>query len=403
MSKKKEKKWCHFRHLVVVAMMRIVMWPILRIKYGFHYKRFQHDKRNYLILFNHQTTQDQFFVGYLFKNKTYYVTSDDFTTIPFVSWLLKVLVHIIPYKKASTDFGILKNCKQVASENGNIAIAPEGNRCYSGKTGYINPTIAKMIKFLKLPVAFVLIKGGFGVMPRFSKKPRRGRCTCEVTRVWEYDEYKDLSYEAMYEVVKKEMWLDESVPDNKFTSKKKAEFLERVIYLCPNCGVVHFASHGDILECPKCHAKLKYTDYKQFEVVEGNYTFKNVSDWYDYQRKALFKFNMLELDNNVPLFDDKIKLFEVVPRKTKKKISLNAHIVFFPNRLEITYDENKLIINLDEINSSGVFGDNKVNFFTNNHTYQIKYDDRFNGLKYVQYYYKYKMDKGENNEQFFGI
>ena len=173
--------------------------------------------------------------------------------------------------------------------------------------------------------------------------------------------------------------------------------------LCPNCGVVHFASHGDILECPKCHAKLKYTDYKQFEVVEGNYTFKNVSDWYDYQRKALFKFNMLELDNNVPLFDDKIKLFEVVPRKTKKKISLNAHIVFFPNRLEITYDENKLIINLDEINSSGVFGDNKVNFFTNNHTYQIKYDDRFNGLKYVQYYYKYKMDKGENTEQFFGI
>ena len=403
MAKKKEKKWCHFRHLVVISLMRIIMWPILRFKYGFHYKKFQHDKRNYLILFNHQTTQDQFFVGYLFKNKTYYVTSDDFTTIPFVSWVLKVLVHIIPYKKASTDFGILKNCKQVASENGNIAIAPEGNRCYSGKTGYINPTIAKMIKFLKLPVAFTLIKGGFGVMPRFSKKPRRGRCTCEVTRVWEHDEYKDLSYEEMYEVIKKEMWLDESIPDNKFTSKRKAEFLERVIYLCPNCGVVHFASHGDILECPKCHAKLKYTDYKQFEVVEGNFSFKNVSDWYDYQRKALFKLNMLELDKSVPLFSDKIKFYEVVPRKAKKKISLNAHIVFFPNRLEITYDDNKLIISLDDINSSGVFGDNKVNFFTNNHIYQIKYDDRFNGLKYVQYYYKYKMDKGENDEQFFGI
>ena len=403
MAKKKEKKWCHFRHLVVISMMRIIMWPILRFKYGFHYKKFQHDKRNYLILFNHQTTQDQFFVGYLFKNKTYYVTSDDFTTIPFVSWVLKVLVHIIPYKKASTDFGILKNCKQVASENGNIAIAPEGNRCYSGKTGYINPTIAKMIKFLKLPVAFTLIKGGFGVMPRFSKKPRRGRCTCEVTRVWEYDEYKDLSYEEMYEVIKKEMWLDESVPDNKFTSKRKAEFLERVIYLCPNCGVVHFVSHGDILECPKCGAKLKYTDYKQFEVVDANFSFKNVSDWYDYQRKELFKLNMLELDKNVPLFSDKIKFYEVVPRKAKKKISLDANIEFYPNRLEISYDDKKLILTLDEINSSGVFGDNKVNFFTDNHIYQIKYDDRFNGLKYVQYYYKYKMDKGENDEQFFGI
>lgn len=403
MSKNKEKKWCHFRHLVIVAIMRVVMWPILHFKYGFRYKKFQHDKRNYLILYNHQTIEDQFFVGYLFKNKTYYVTSDDFTTIPFVSKVLKYLVHIIPYKKASTDFGILRNCRQVASENGNIAIAPEGNRCYSGKTGYINPTISKMIKFLKLPVAFAIIKDGFGVIPRFSKKPRHGKCSCEVTRVWEYDEYKDLSNDEIFDTVKSELWRDESKPDGKFTSKRKAEFLERVIYYCPNCGVVHFVSHGDILECPICHSSVRYTEYKQFEPVNGNITLKNVSEWYDYQRKVLLETSLLELDLNKPIFGDDVKLYEIIPRKFKQKISLKAHIDLFPDRVEIKYDDKNLILSFDSVNSSGVFGPNKVNFFTDNHVYQIKWDDRFNGLKYVQYFYKYKMEKGENDDEFFGI
>ena len=403
MGKKKQKKWCLPRHRVVTALMRVIMFPILTIKYGFRYKKFQHDKRNYLVLFNHQTANDQFYVGYLFNTKTYYVTSDDLSLIPFVGWVLKVLVHIIPYKKASTDFGILKTCKQVANEGGNICMAPEGNRTYSGKTGHINPTISKMIRFLKLPVAFVNIKGGYGSLPRFAKKVRRGRVTSVVTRVLEYEEYKDLSDEEIFNIVKKELYVDESLPDASFKSKRKAEFIERVVYLCPNCGMVHFKSKGDYLECPVCHSKLKYNEYKQFESVYGNIKFKNVSEWYDYQREELLKLKLLELDPDKELFKEKTDFYEVIPRKHKLLIAKNAIVSLYPNRVELSYDDKKMVLLYDDINSSGVFGGNKMDYFLDEHTYQLKYDNSFNVLKYVQYYYKYKMEKGENPDEFFGI
>ena len=66
----------------------------------------------------------------------------------FVGKLLKFLLNPIPFKKASTDFTILRTCRQVASEGGSIAIFPEGNRTYSGKTEYIKPSTIKMMKFL---------------------------------------------------------------------------------------------------------------------------------------------------------------------------------------------------------------------------------------------------------------
>ena len=65
----------------------------------------------------------------------------------------------IPIKKQTTDIGAVKNCYKVAKEGGTIAIAPEGNRTYSGKTLYMSPTIASLSKKIKLPIATMLIEG----------------------------------------------------------------------------------------------------------------------------------------------------------------------------------------------------------------------------------------------------
>jgi hypothetical protein len=45
------------------------------------------------------------------------------------------------------------NCLRVAREGGTIALAPEGNRTYSGKTEYMNPAIAALARKLALPIA----------------------------------------------------------------------------------------------------------------------------------------------------------------------------------------------------------------------------------------------------------
>ena len=398
-----QKKWSRIRHRIIYVVVRAFIRPIMAFKYGFMPKRFKGGKRGYLVLSNHQTSMDQFFIACILGIKTYYIASDDLLTIKFLSPLLQWAVKIIPYKKASTDFTILRTCRQVASENCNIVMFPEGNRTYTGKTCYINPTVSKMIKFLKMPIAFVHIENGYGVLPRFASKERRGRCSAEVFEVLEYDDYKDLSNEELEQLVKDKLYFDESIPSGPFKSKHQAEYLERVIYNCPVCGFSHFISKHDILSCTNCLSSVRYNEYKQFESLEGKINFKNVDEWYTYQRNYISHMSLNDYRNDEAIFSDKGNLFLIIPRKRKQLIYEDCDITLFNDRMEFTTSSDKLTIMLEDIVSSGVFGKNKANFYTKDKTYQIKSDEHFNALKYVEMVYKYKQEIGGISDEVWGI
>ena len=67
-EKKQKKKWVRFRHKVVTEIARWVLTPYIYLTYPIKIKKFKEQgKRNYLVLLNHQTPFDQFFVGMAFK------------------------------------------------------------------------------------------------------------------------------------------------------------------------------------------------------------------------------------------------------------------------------------------------------------------------------------------------
>ena len=136
MKQKKNKKWIKPRHKVVSAVLR---WPVLwlcKILYRVKITKFKEEKKQpYLILYNHQTAFDQFFVGLAFKQPIYYMATEDIFSNGWVSSLIKYLVEPIPIKKQTTDIKAILNCIRIAKEGGSICIAPEGNRTYSGEIG----------------------------------------------------------------------------------------------------------------------------------------------------------------------------------------------------------------------------------------------------------------------------
>lgn len=400
----KKQRWVKFRHRIVMFFLRIVMWFWTVIGYNYRYKKFKDQKEPYLIFYNHQTVWDQFFVGLICNNKTYFVMSDDLASIRFVSPLLKWLVNPIPYKKSSTDFTILRNCRQVVNEGGSIAISPEGNRTYSGKTEYIKESTVKMIKFLKIPVAIIHIEGGYGVYPRWANKKRTGKVKGSVYKVYKYEDYKDMSNEELYELLQKDLYVNESNISGPHKSPYKAEHLERVIYNCPKCGFTRFISKNDTLMCTTCNMKLRYNAYKQFEGLNVKAPFQNVNEWYDYQQKYLMDLNLLQLDQNQVLFEDIAKFQQVIPRKKKIVIDEQAKLLMYPNRIEIICQDDIRTYFFDEISSSGAFGKNKLNFYIGNDIYQFKSDVHFNALKYVNVFYKYRIEKGvETDGKFLGL
>lgn len=402
---KRNKKWLKFRHKVVRRTLAVFIKPVAVAMYGIKIEKFKgRQDRPYLILYNHQTAFDQFFVGLSFNNPIYYVASEDLFSNGFVSSLIRFLVEPIPIKKQTTDVAAVINCIKIAKEGGTLAIAPEGNRTYSGKTEYISPAIASLAKKIKLPIALYRIEGGYGVQPRWSDKTRKGKMRSYVSCVIEPEEYAEMSNEELYNQIREGLYVDEGVADACFKSNKRAEYLERAMYVCPYCGLSEFESNGNEIECKKCHKVIRYGEDKRLTGVDFDFPYPFVTDWYDAQKKFVCSLD-LEPYADIPMYCDKAKLSEVIVYKRKETLKKEAVIKLYGNRIAIDEDtEGAVIFPFDEITAISVLGRNKLNIYHDKRVYQLKSDKRFNALKYVNMYYHYKnISKGEGNEEFLGL
>jgi len=339
-----------------------------------------------------------------FKGPVYYVATEDIFSNGWVSSLIRYLVAPIPIKKQTTDVHAVINCMRVAGEGGTIAIAPEGNRTYSGKTEYMNPAISLLVKKLNLPVVFFRIEGGYGVQPRWCDKLRKGKMRAYVSRVMHPEEYADLSGDEIYEIVKKELYVNEAVNDACFYSKRSAEYIERAIYVCPKCGLSSFESHGDTIECKKCGIKVKYLPTKELEGVGFDFDFKFINDWYEYQNDFVSKLDISEYFDK-PLYRDRANLSEVIVYKNKKPLRDNAEIALYGDRVVIDEGrDNEMSFPFEKTTALSVLGRNKLNIYFNKQVFQLKGDKHFNALKYVNLYYRHKnVTKGEESSTFLGI
>ena len=224
----KQKTWAKPQHRIVTEIVRAVLAPYCRLKYGLRAERFREQgNRAYLILYNHQTPFDQFFVAMSFKGVIYYMATEDIFSLGWISDVLRWLVAPIPIRKQTTDISAVKTCIKVAREGCSLAIAPEGNRTYSGKTEYMNPAIAGLARKMGLPIALYRIEGGYGTEPRWSDKVRKGKMRSFVSRVIEPEEYASLTNEELMVLIEEGLRVNEGTLDRRYLSGKRAEYLER--------------------------------------------------------------------------------------------------------------------------------------------------------------------------------
>jgi len=403
--KSKQKSWLRFRHRVVRNIAYMILYPYSKIKYGITIEKFKSKKNTpYLILLNHQTPFDQFFVGMSFKGAVYYLATEDIFSNGWVSSLIKWLVAPIPIKKQAGDVAAVKNCIRVAREGGTICIAPEGNRTYSGKTEYMSDAIAPLARKLKLPIALYRIEGGYGAEPRWSDVVRRGKMRSYVLRVIEPQEYANMTDDELFDAIEKGLYVNEAVADGEFHHKKRAEYLERAIYVCPYSGLSKFESHNATIECKNCGIQIEYQPNKELKGIGFDFKFQFVNDWYEYQKDFI---NALDTDKYIDaaIYHDTAQLSQVIIREKKILLRKAAGIALYGDRIVI--DEgapDQMVLPFAQISVIAVLGRNKLNIYFGDKVYQFKGDKRFNALKYVNIYYRRKNQiKGEVYGQFLGL
>ena len=397
--------WIKPRHRFFRDLAYVCLAPVMRHRYGLELRPFtEQGGRQYVILYNHQTPMDQFFIGMAVKGPVYYVATEDIVSAGFVSSLIRYAVAPIPIRKGMIDISAMKTILCVAREGGTICIAPEGNRTYSGRTGYINPSVAKLCRKLKLPIALFRIEGGYGIEPRWADKPRKGRMTAGFSRIIEPEEYASITDAELADAIVSGLHVDEARDTGEYRSDHLAEYIERAMYVCPWCGLTQYRSSGDVTECTGCGRKIRYLPDKRLQGVGCDFPYRYIADWYDYQESYINGLND-ELFTGEPLYTEHGELYRVVVFKKKEPVSRDAQFSLYGDRLVIEYDGDRMELPFDEVSGAVVLGRNRANIYHGDDLWQLRGSEPgFNALKYVNIYHRYKnIKENDPDGKFLGL
>ena len=403
-NKKKKKPWRRARHRIYRILFEWAVFIYTRLSYRIRVERFKRAKKEqFFVLMNHQTAFDQFFVEMAFRTPVYYVASEDLFSKGWLSRIIEHVVAPIPIKKSVTDMKAVKTCVRVAREGGTIAIAPEGNRTYSGVTESIKPSIVGLVRLLRLPVAIFRIEGGYGVHPRWSDVIRRGRMQARVVRVIEPAEYASMTDDQLLDALHQGLDWDDTTIGGEYYHKKSAEYLERVMYVCPDCGLSEWESCGEVITCRKCGQRVRYLPDLRLEGLDRSFPYTYVKDWYRYQESFVCQLNPSDYLEDV-VYEDKVSLSRVILYQHKQAIADDVTVRLWGDRMHLVGKGVDIALPFGEVSVMSVLGRNKLNIYIGEELYQLKGGKRFNAVKYMNFYYHYtNVQKGETNGEFLGL
>lgn len=251
-------------------------------------------KPPYLLFCNHNSFYDFYIMSSLIKpHKGHFPGAvDDFIGR---EWIAR-RIGILPTRKFTTDMNLVLVGRRVIKNGELYGIYPEARYSLCGITEVIPDSAGQLIKFFKVPVVTIKMKGNHIYNPYWNMRSYRWflRTEAEHTLLLTKEQIKKMSAEEINEKLREALWNDDWrwQSENRVKVKKKtrAEGLHNVLYKCPNCGCeTKMSSKGAEIFCGDCNKKWTLNYYGELEVENGETEFKFPSDWYKWEREEVKK------------------------------------------------------------------------------------------------------------------
>jgi len=323
------------RHQFVFSLLRPVFNLVYRILYNVHTHKFRPEagqRGPYLVLSNHVTNPDPFFICGCLTFPVSFVASDHIFRLGFLSRAMTWLVDPIPKLKAASDIKTIRDMMARLKRGASVGLFPEGNRSWNGRIGYISPAIGKLVALMKVPVLLFRIDGGYLSAPRWGLKMRRGRIDCAVSRVLTPEQIAAMTVDEINALIIRELDVDDYAgggPRVRYKGKMLAQSLETVLYACPKCGALcSITSKGDGAVCSACGLRVTYDEFGRI----GGAPFTTVYDWDTWQRGHLA--DVLKSPEDTPVFSDRAQTLINVLRAKANSLVGEGTFKLFRDRFE---------------------------------------------------------------------
>ncbi|MBR1583060.1 MAG: 1-acyl-sn-glycerol-3-phosphate acyltransferase [Spirochaetales bacterium] len=248
-----------------------------------------------LIISNHTSNHDYKFIGCAVKPAriSFLVTYHFFTFKKLAFWLKAI--GAIPKYQFTTDLEAMRKIQYVVQkQKGTVYIAPEGTVYASGHLGFISPAIAKMIRFLKVPVYACKIEGAGLGNAKWSTHTHRGKVSIQTHKIIDTDETTSLSRDEIMERINTALAYSEFEYQKRehvlVEGNDKALGFETMFYKCPCCGSEFtLSTDGNDVKCSNCGTVATFQDDFTFKWNTEKQYFENYSQWYDWQYEKILE------------------------------------------------------------------------------------------------------------------
>ena len=371
---KKNKAMSHFSFVCIQTIFRFVGYFFVGYRHKERYKIKK--KEPIVVLCNHQTDIDPILVNFSFTRLLRPLATDNIFRKGIIGKVVRKF-GAIPKKKGMVDMAATMEMMRVVNNNESLIIFPEGNRGYAEFQYFISIALAKLLKTMKKTVVIFNLHGGNGTRPRFKHKIRYGKFYGEIKKVLKYEDYKDMPNEELLALVKDNLKVYDSESGELYKSKIRAEYLERMFFVCPACNSTQtLYSKKELITCQKCGFEAEFTEDLHLKVRNSEVKFTKLLDWYNYQKMWVKAFSCT---GNEPIFwDENVRLFSSEVDK-KKRLLAKGKIVLDSKNLTI----GDQVFDLANIEVASPVSGIKLCFTHKGNSYQVTGHDRFNPLKYM--------------------
>ena len=378
---KKDKK---LSHPILFFLLKNLVRPFAYFKWGFRYKDKYKIKKGekVVVVSNHQTDMDPLLIHLSFNKLIRCLATDNIFAGKFTARLLSYL-GVIPKRKGIVDLKSNMDMLNASNNGDSLLFFPEGNRSYADFQYFISDRLGRLLQSFKSTIIIYNLHGGFGCYPRMGNKPRKGKFYGEIKKVLTYDEYKDMTPDELSKIVIDNIRVIDSESGELYKSKARAEYFERLFFVCPKCGSLHSVySEGNFLKCHNCDLKVEYGEDLHLHSEDPSFKWTKLLDWYNYQKEFIkthdfSKDEVIFMDRDVTL---------KLSNPYQKCIKIRKHSDMILTNDQLIFDNRKF--DLKDIKVASPVSGRKLCFTVGINNYVVRGPERFNAIKYVFMFHK---------------
>lgn len=375
------------RHRRWTTFFRFILLRFIKRSFNFNCEEKNLPQGSNLILANHVTKADLFFISSLYKQHIYYVAGENVLRNPVFRWFAENCFGAIAHVRGKSSLNTLKQMGKLLKAGGNVCIFPEGSMTFDGRTKEMGRSIAKFAKGSSANLVLCTIEGGYLSQPRWGVSRRKGRMGIREF-VIPANELEAMSVEQIDKVINEKLYIDAYESQEKrnirYAGKNLCKGLECCIYECPKCkkiNTLHTDKNNIFCECGY---KATYDVYGY--LTDNDNIRTTVSELCDLQRDSL-KQRITEYQKSTYLFGDEFECRLIGLRKKpeyKGKLQLKA----YSDKVEYSLNGETKVLDYDSIEGVFVVLRNTLNVIVEgaNGEYELKGDFSTNSLKYKELY-----------------